>query len=253
MNCYTIISFILLCFIIYCIFNSKIIKKKIFEFIKKINLERFITSKKNIENFKEEVPFATKMANIVEDAVQTEEPQSSQEIPLRNDPTTTDEFKNVYFDIRIDGNNYDKRIEIKLFDNIVPKTCKNFRELCLTKKYKDSLFHRVIKDFMIQGGDFTNSDGTGGYSIYGDKFEDENFSIKHTERGLLSMANSGPNTNGSQFFITTVPTPHLDNKHVVFGKVVKNLDYINTIENIEVDENDVPLKNCFIIGCGLID
>ena len=106
---------------------------------------------------------------------------------------------------------------------------------------------------MLQGGDFTNHDGTGGYSIYGDKFEDENFSIKHTEAGLLSMANAGPNTNGSQFFIITVPTPHLDNKHVVFGKVVKNLDYIHTIENLEVNENDKPIKNCIILDSGVID
>jgi len=253
MNYYTIISFILLCLIIYCIFNSKFIKKKIFELIKKINVERFITTKKNIESFEENIPFVTKIANIVEGVVPPGESNNPDEVLEGEGTNISNEKKNVYFDIGIDGNNYDKRIEIQLFDNIVPKTCKNFRELCLTKKFKNSFFHRVIKDFMLQGGDFTNHDGTGGYSIYGDKFEDENFSIKHTEAGLLSMANAGPNTNGSQFFIITVPTPHLDNKHVVFGKVVKNLDYIHTIENLEVNENDKPIKNCIILDSGVID
>lgn len=177
-------------------------------------------------------------------------------------PNSKGENPHVFFQIE-QGDKDLGRIIMQLYIDITPKTAENFRALCTGEKgtgtkdkplhYKGCAFHRVIKDFMIQGGDFTNGDGTGGESIYGEKFADENFTVKHIKGGLLSMANAGPGTNGSQFFITCRDTPHLDNKHVVFGHVVKGIEIVREIENAETSTGDKPKTDIIITDCGEID
>ncbi|CAI5453631.1 unnamed protein product [Caenorhabditis angaria] len=164
----------------------------------------------------------------------------------------------VFLDIKI-GGKAAGRVTIELFNDVVPKTAENFRALCTGEKgvgqlgkplhYKGTPFHRVIPNFMLQGGDFTNQNGTGGESIYGEKFADENFKEKHTGAGVLSMANAGPNTNGSQFFICTTETSWLNGKHVVFGKVVEGLDVVKAVEK-EGSESGKTSAPCVIADCG---
>jgi len=177
-------------------------------------------------------------------------------------PNAKGDNPHVYFDIQ-QGEEQIGRVIMQLYMDITPKTAENFKALCTGEKgpgtkgkflhYKGCAFHRVIKDFMIQGGDFTNGDGTGGESIYGEKFADENFKVKHTKGGLLSMANAGPGTNGSQFFITCKDTPHLDDKHVVFGHVVEGMDIVRKVEDSDVGEGDKPKVEIVIADCGEID
>ena len=244
------------------------------------NIEEIEKSKNDLEKLKtlvkENEQGAIFLKNLIEEKTKNKEKREKSlyksflkgsiydDVPTKKNPENVSEKVNpenpkVFFDLKVGEDGEKKRVTFELFKDKVPKTAENFRALCTGEKggslhYKGSIFHRIIKEFMMQGGDFENSNGTGGSSIYGKKFEDENFHYKHSCPGLLSMANSGPGTNGSQFFITYKETPWLDGKHVVLGKVISGLEHCKEIEQIETDSQDKPCKTITIIDCGeLVD
>ena len=222
------------------------------------SLIAFLSSKKSVSSFP---ALLSSAAAVLENDLEWKE-QEEQKIEDKEPLVIMSEGNSnprVFFDVTMGGKPLG-RIVMELYADVVPKTAENFRCLCTGEKglgktgkplhYKGSTFHRVIKQFMIQGGDFTAGDGTGGESIYGGKFDDEGFPKKHDRPFLLSMANAGPNTNGSQFFLTTVPTPHLDGKHVVFGQIVSGKAVVRQVENSRTDKGDKPEKEVVIADCG---
>ncbi len=235
-----ILLILIIIILIILFLNFKNSKNKDKKDIKNNNIQKVDKTKKQLKScIKRTKHIKKKKVKINDDNIKNKE--------IINKQVNKEKF--VYLTVEINRQEVGKII-IRLFDDIVPKTCNNFRQLCRTKKYVNSPFHRIIKDFMIQGGDFTSYNGTGGYSIYGNKFEDENFILKHDKPYLLSMANSGPNTNGSQFFITTAETPHLDGKHVVFGEVVKGFELIYQLNNVDTDHKDMPHDRIIISDSG---
>merc|ERR1711881_693937 len=171
--------------------------------------------------------------------------------PFLTRQLSTDTMVRCFFDVTADGEPLG-RMTMNLRDDVVPNTCENFKQLCTGERgfgFKGSPFHRVIPNFMCQGGDFTRGNGTGGKSIYGEKFPDENFKLQHTGPGVLSMANCGPNTNGSQFFLCTVKTAWLDGKHCVFGNVTQGMEVVKAIEALGSDSGKTA-KTVVINDCG---
>jgi len=168
---------------------------------------------------------------------------------FQNDEPPENEEEYIVLEIAISPEENKEKVVgelfVKLHDDICPKTCENFRALSKIE-YKGCVMHRLIKGFMVQTGDYENHNGTGGKSIWGPKFPDENFILKHDKRGVLAMANSGENTNGSQFYVTFAPTPHLDGKHVVFGEVVKGFEVLDAIENMNTNQSDEPVQLLYI-------
>lgn len=165
------------------------------------------------------------------------------------------ERKRVFVDIDKTGflsETRTQRIVIELYDDMVPSTVQNFYELCKANAYAKTPFHRVINNFMIQGGDFVNHDGTGGKSIYGEDFADENFELKN-RTAFVAMANSGPDTNSSQFYILLKDSAHLDGKHVVFGKVIQNMNFVYEIGAVETNVNDEPIDEVIIARTGILN
>lgn len=214
--------------------------------------EEHINQKQN--NHYQQQSIENNVANSVSYQESVEEYQNNnlnkQGLRMRIKKINKEEYPLCYMDI-LAGNKPMGKLIFKLYLKKVPRTVENF-VYQLDRNYQGTRFHRIIKDFMIQGGDYENGDGTGGKSKFGDLFEDEDLSGKHDRPGLLSMANAGPNTNGSQFFITTVPTPWLDGKHVIFGEVMKGIEIIKKIENIPTNENDEPTIPVLIQNCGMI-
>ncbi len=242
----------ILIFIIFVYVILKLQKNK-FPFLKKsntpikVNKLKKHTKKIKSNKIKKEIDIS-KSTQIIKEIPQEMIKKNKQDKPIEIKPKKDSNL--VYIEVEINGVVIGKII-IKLFDKIVPKTSNNFRKLCETKKYVTSPFHRIIKDFMLQSGDFTNYNGTGGKSIYGKQFEDENFKLNHDRPYLLSMANSGPNTNGSQFFITTTETPHLDGLHVVFGEVIDGFEIVKKLNITKTDSDDKPIDNIVISDCGI--